>query len=144
MKRVLGVLLLVAACFLGLTMTGTAQKADVRDGVFIHISSADPHRVLMAFQMAVMMAEKRDVIVYLDIQGIEVVLKDAPDISFSHFPSSRTQIKKLAEMGIGMYACPGCLKAAGKTPGDLMAEVKPAERDAFFDFTKGRILTLDY
>jgi hypothetical protein len=36
------------------------------------------------------------------------------------------------------------LKAAGRTPADLMPGVKVADKDAFFSFTRGRILTLDY
>jgi intracellular sulfur oxidation DsrE/DsrF family protein len=103
-----------------------------------------PHRVLMALNMAEMMAESRDVLVYFDIEGIEVVLADAPDLTFSHFPASKAQLQKLIGMGIGVYACPGCLKAAGKTPADLLPGVKTADKDAFFAFTKGRILTLDY
>jgi len=117
-----------------------------RDGVFIHISHGpeDAHRVLMALKMAELMAADRDVLVYLDIHGIEVVLADAPDIEFSHFPSSHTQIARLLELGVPLYACPGCLKAADKEPGDLAAGIQVAEKDAFFNFTKGRILTLDY
>jgi predicted peroxiredoxin len=98
----------------------------------------------MALKMAEIMAPDRDVLVYLDIHGIEVVLADAPDITFSHFPSSHTQIAHLLEMGVPIYACPGCLKAAGKGPEDLAEGILVAEKDAFFDFTKGRILTLDY
>jgi len=41
-------------------------------------------------------------------------------------------------------ACPSCLKVAGKTPEDLLAGIKTADRDEFFSFTKGRILALDY
>ncbi|TVS10562.1 MAG: hypothetical protein EA424_25190 [Planctomycetaceae bacterium] len=40
--------------------------------------------------------------------------------------------------------CPGCLKAAGKTAADLAPGVEIADKDRFFSFTKGRILTLDY
>jgi predicted peroxiredoxin len=123
-----------------------AEAQGARDGVFLHISHGvdDPHRVLMALSMAAIMAESRDVLVYFDIKGIEVVLGDAPDLTYSHFPSSKTQLEKLIGMGIGVYACPGCLKAAGKTEQDLMPGVKVADKDAFFAFTKGRILTLDY
>ena len=123
-----------------------AEEASPRDGVFLHISHGvnQPHRVLMALNMAVLMAESRDVLVYFDIKGIEVVLADAPDVSFSHFPSSKAQLQKLIDMGVGVYACPGCLKAAEKTPADLMPGVKVADKDAFFTFTEGRILTLDY
>jgi predicted peroxiredoxin len=117
-----------------------------RDGVFIHISHGpeDPHRLLMALRMAELMATDRDVLVYLDIHGVEAVLKDAPDVELSPFPSSHTQFSRLLEMGVPIYACPGCLKAANKGPEDLAAGILVAEKDAFFDFTKGRLLTLDY
>lgn len=117
-----------------------------RDGVFIHISHGpeEPHRVLMALKMAELMAADRDVIVYLDIQGIEAVLADAENIEFSHFPSSHEQIPRLLELGVPVYACPGCLKAAGKGPEDLSDGIQVAHKEAFFDFTEGRILTLDY
>lgn len=135
--------------FLALIVSGQVVQAEdetPRDGVFLHISHGvdKPHRVLMALNMAALMAESRDVLVYFDIKGIEVVLKDAPDLTYSHFPASKTQLEKLIGMGIGVYACPGCLKAAGKTPADLMPGVKAADKDAFFAFTEGRILTLDY
>jgi hypothetical protein len=41
-------------------------------------------------------------------------------------------------------ACPGCLKNAGKTPEDLRPGITVADKDKFFNFTKGRILTLNY
>jgi len=140
---------LTMTAFLALIVSGQVIQAEdrtPRDGVFLHISHGvdEPHRVLMALNMAELMAESRDVLVYFDIQGIDVVLKDAPDITYSHFPASKTQLEKLIGMGIGVYACPGCLKAAGKTPADLMPGVKVADKDAFFAFTEGRILTLDY
>jgi len=118
----------------------------VRDGVFIHISHSldDPHRVVMPLKMATMMAEDKDVLVYFDIKGIEVVLKDAADVSYPTFPSAQESLKILIDMGITVYACPGCMKAAGKTEADLIPGVKMAEKEQFFNFTKGRILTLDY
>jgi hypothetical protein len=45
---------------------------------------------------------------------------------------------------VGVYACPTCLKIAGFTPKDLMEGVQVAQKDKFFNFTKGRIITLDY
>ncbi|MCI0522227.1 MAG: hypothetical protein L0Y37_01085 [Bacteroidales bacterium] len=53
-------------------------------------------------------------------------------------------IKKLLEMNVGVYACPTCLKIAGYEQGDLMEGIQVAQKDRFFDFTKGRIITLDY
>ena len=118
----------------------------VKDCVFIHISNGtnDPHRVLMALNMAAIMAEDKDVLVYFDINGVELVLKDAIDLEFSHFPSSLTQLNNLIEKGVHLYVCPGCLKAVGKTEADVMEGVKFAEKEAFFNFTQGRILRLDY
>jgi predicted peroxiredoxin len=125
------------------------QQAPVekpKDGVFVHISHGtdDPHRALMGLQMAAIMAESKDVLVYIDITGVDLVLKDSKDLTFSHFPSSLTQLTKLIDMGITVYVCPGCLKAAGKTPEDVMNGVKIADKEGFFNFTKGRILAIDY
>lgn len=117
-----------------------------RDGVFYHISSGpeDPHKVVMALKQAVMMAEDKDVLVYFDIKGIEVVLKDAQDVSYPTFPTSKESLKLLMDKGVTILACPACLKAAGKSETDLMPGVKIAEKEKFFNFTKGRILTIDY
>jgi len=59
--------------------------------VFIHVSHGndDPHRVLMTLNMANIMSEDRDVLVYFDIKGISVILTDADDLSYSHFPRPR-------------------------------------------------------
>ena len=149
----LSVLTLIVAIFLACTAgpQPEAEKPDAaiessRDVVFVHISHGpeDPHRVLMALKMAEMMAADRDVLVYFDIQGVHAVLADAPNLEYAQFPGSHEQVGRLLEMGIPLYACPGCLEAAGKTPEDLRGGIQVANKDAFFDFTDGRILTLDY
>jgi predicted peroxiredoxin len=118
----------------------------VRDGVFIHIteSYSDPHRVLMPLKMANMMAMDKDVIVYLDIHAVELLVKGAKDLTYSDFDSFQTYIKQLLDKKVGVYACPTCLKIAGFKPEDLMEGVQIAQKDKFFNFTKGRIITLDY
>jgi predicted peroxiredoxin len=135
----------VTAALLG--ATGVAQDtARPRDGVFIHVSHGkdDPHRLLMALSMANMMADDHDVAVYFDIKAVEVVLKDAPDVSYAHFKPSGAQLADLKQKGVPLMACPGCLKAAGKTAADLAPGILVADKARFFSFTKGRILTLDY
>jgi predicted peroxiredoxin len=124
----------------------TVGSEEHRDGVFIHISHGkdDPHRLLMALNMAVIMSEDHDVLVYFDIQGIDAVLKDAEDVSYSHFPTLKAQLAKLQERGVTVMACPGCLKAAGRTAADLAEGIEVADKARFFSFTRGRILTLDY
>ena len=126
----------------GCAMPGPGE----RDGVFIHISSGarDPQRVLVGLNVAVSMAGNKDVIVYFDAKGIEAALKDSENLSYAQFSFSHDQIKKLAEKGVGLYACPDSLKAAGKTREDLLPGVKLADKELFFKFTTGRILTMDY
>jgi predicted peroxiredoxin len=143
---VAAIALMTVACNQSTEPVETPPPPPPRDGVFIHISHGpeDAHRVLMALTMAELMAADRDVLVYLDIHGIEVVLDDAPDIEYSHFASSHTQLAKLLELGVPIHACPGCLKAADKTAGDLAEGIQVADKEAFFGFTDGRILTLDY
>jgi predicted peroxiredoxin len=140
------VILAVIACAAPTTTAEREAAPPPRDGVFIHIShgAEDAHRVLMALRMAEMMASDRDVLVYFDITGIEVVLAGADTIEHDAFPDSTTQIARLLELGVPLYACPGCLEAAGKTVDDLADGIQVANKDAFFDFTDGRILTLDY
>ena len=139
---------LICTAALGLALTSFAAESTTqsKDGVFIHLSQGqnDPHRVLMALNMANLMSEDHPVLVYFDIKGIEVVLKDAKDLTSSHFPSLRSQLAKLRENGVLLMACPGCLKAAGKSADDLAPGVQIADKTRFFSFTTGKILTLDY
>jgi predicted peroxiredoxin len=93
---------------------------------------------------AAIMSEDKDVLVYFDIEAIELVLKDGPDVTFSHFPSSKEQLAKLSKNGVTLMACPGCLKAAEKSADDLASGIQVADKEKFFSFTQGRILTLDY
>jgi predicted peroxiredoxin len=118
----------------------------VRDGVFIHITESynDPHRVLMPLKMALMMAKDKDVLVYMDIHAVELLVKNAKAMNYADFESAQSYIKQLIDNKVGVYACPTCLKIAGFTPEDLMEGVQIAQKDKFFNFTKGRIITLDY
>jgi predicted peroxiredoxin len=117
-----------------------------RDGVFIHITESynDPHRVLMPLKMATIMADDKDVIIYMDIHAVELLVKGAKDLTFADFESAQTYIKQLIDKKVGIYACPTCLQIAGFKPEDLMDGVQVAMKDKFFSFTKGRIITLDY
>lgn len=117
-----------------------------RDGVFIHITQSynDPHRVLMPLKMAILMADEKDVLVYMDIHAVEFLIKESKDIQFADFESAHTYIRMLKEKNVGVYACPTCLKIAGFNPDDLMEGIQIADKDKFFNFTSGRIVNLDY
>ena len=121
-------------------------EAKAQDGMLIHITAGpdDPHRLLMALQMARMMSDSRPVLVYLDIEAAKTVLKDSKDVTHPAFPTAQTQIRYLLDHGVTIMACPGCLRAFNKTGDDLMAGVKVAQKNTFFDFAPGRIVTLDY
>ena len=123
-----------------------AVPEEVKDGVFIHISHGtdDPHRMLMGLTMAERMSADKDVIIYIDITGVDAVLKDSPNLTLEPFAGSKTQIQNLLNKGITIMACPTCLKAAGKTPEDLSEGISVADKGKFFNFTKGRILTIEY
>jgi len=122
------------------------SESSVKDGIFIHITESydNPHRVLMPLKMAVMMSMDKDVIVYMDIKAVELLAKSSADLNYSEFESAHTYIKQLTDKGVGVYACPTCLKIAGIKPEDLIDGVQVAQKDKFFNFTKGRIITLDY
>ena len=117
-----------------------------RDGVFIHITESynNPHRLLMPLKMATIMAQDKDVLIYMDIDAVKILVVGAQDIEHSEFESAHTYIKKLSSLGVGIYACPTCLKIAGHKSEDLMGGILVADKDKFFNFTKGRIITLDY
>jgi predicted peroxiredoxin len=121
-------------------------ETSVRDGMFIHITESynDPHRVLMPLKMAVMMSMDKDVIVYMDIHAVELLVKGAKDLNFADFESAHTYIRQLINNKVVVCACPTCLKISGFKPEDLMDGVQVAQKDKFFNFTKGRIITLDY
>lgn len=124
----------------------TESTAAVKDGIFIHITQSynDPHRVLMPLKMATLMAEDKDVLIYMDIHAVELLVKDAEDLTYEGFDSLETYLDQLLGMGVEIYACPTCLKVAGFETGDLKKGIKPADKNRFFSFTEGRILTIDY
>jgi len=116
------------------------------DGVFIHISEGynDAHKALMPLKMATIMANDKDVLIYMDIHAVNLLVKGSEDLMFDGFESAHTYLKQLLDMEVGIYACPTCLKVAGFEPADLLDGIKTADKDKFFNFTKGRIITLDY
>ena len=130
----------------GKTSDSNAISETIKDGVFIHITESynDPHRVLMPLKMATMMATDKDVLVYMDIHAVELLVKGAKDLNFADFESAQSYIKQLLDKKIGVYACPTCLEAAGFKQEDLLDGIQIAQKDKFFNFTKGRIVTLDY
>ena len=118
----------------------------LKDGIFLHIASGyeNPHKVLMALKMAVMMSMDKDVLVYFDIKGVDLVMKTSKDMKFKDFPTLYELLDQLAAKKVIVMACPTCMKVAGYKPEDLRPGVIVAEKDKFFNFTKGRIVTLDY
>lgn len=116
------------------------------EGVFIHVKKGadDPHEVLMALSMASKFASDYDVLMYFDIDGIEMVTNDAPNLEMEPFGSSDELFKKLVNAGVTIFACPGCMEVYGVKASDLRSGVTTADKHFFFDFTDGRIISIDY
>jgi predicted peroxiredoxin len=117
-----------------------------KDGVLIHISSGmeNPQKVLMALTMGLIMSDDRDVFIFMDINAVNVVLSTSKSLELPKFESSKILIDKILNKGIKIAVCTTCLEAVNKTQYDLMKGIKFANKDDFFDFTQGRILTLNY
>jgi predicted peroxiredoxin len=116
------------------------------EGIFIHVKkgSDNPHEVLMALSMAKKFSDDYDVLMYFDIDGIEMVTKDAPDLNMEPFGSSDDLFDYLVDHDVTIFACPGCMEVEGVSPSDLRSGVTTADKHQFFDFTDGRILSIDY
>jgi predicted peroxiredoxin len=137
---------LMVSCVDVKTEETVTNAEPVKDGVFLHISEGynDAHRVLMPMKMATLMAEDKDVLIYMDIHSVELLVNGAEDLNHEGFDSFQTYLKQLLDMGVGIYACPACMAVAGINPENLMDGIQTANKEAFFNFTQGRILSLDY
>jgi predicted peroxiredoxin len=143
---------IILAILLGIMAFGRSGKAPdesslyLREGVLLHITHdhSDPHRVLMPLQMAAIMSADRDVMIYLDIDAVRLVIRDAGDIVYGHFTPLKESLQNLLSAGVEIYACPGCMKEAGIRPEHLLEGIRVADKDRFFEFTAGRIITLNY
>jgi len=150
MKKVFALLLaplLMSACIRVNTEGEIAAESKAEtDGAFIHISkgSADTHDVLMALMLADKFSTSNDVLVFFDKEGIELVTKDAPNLEMEPFDNSDDIFERLINLNVTILACPACMKVSGVEEADLREGVQMAEKEQFFDFTEGRILTLDY
>ena len=150
MKKVFALLLMpMLACACIRVNTAPDDQATSKpetDGAFLHISkgAADTHDVLMALMLADKFSTSNDVLVFFDKEGIEMVVKDAPNLEMDPFDSSDEIFERLLDLGVTILACPACMKVSGVEESDLRKGVKIAEKEQFFDFTKGRILSLDY
>jgi predicted peroxiredoxin len=150
MKKALALLLVplfLSACIHVKTDTEAAPEPEPKtDGVFLHISkgSGDTHDVLMALMLADKFSTSNDVLVFFDKEGIEMVTKDAPNLEMDPFDSSDDIFSRLVDLDVTILACPACMQVSGVAEEDLRPGVQMAEKEQFFDFTEGRILTLDY
>ncbi|MFW5757895.1 MAG: DsrE family protein [Bacteroidota bacterium] len=145
---IFGAMLMMLSCVENTTQNNQQEKTNEpeKDGILLHITHDhdDPHRVLMPLQMAITMAPEKDVMIYLDIDAVNLVTKDAEDMTYEHFTPLKEAINKLLEMGVSIYACPGCMKIAGIEESDLAEGIQVAEKEKFFNFTEGNIVSLSY
>ena len=149
----LAVLAVLVSALLGWALPQTAAdepEQPIRDGVFVHISHGtdQPHRALMGLKMASLMADDHDVLVYMDVTAVRLAVKTDPTGRFTAmhegFETSRKLLARLMAQGAHLCVCPSCLEVAGMGKDNLLDGIHLADKAKFFDFSKGRILALDY
>ena len=149
MKKILVLSLMLVTLFSCIRVDNSIppeEKPAPKDGAFIHISKGEAHAhdVLMALMLADKFSESHDVLVFLDLDGIEMVTKDAPNLLLDPFDPSDDIFKRLVSRDVTILACPACMKVSGISEDDLRNGIGIAQKEMFFDFTEGRILSLDY
>ena len=127
-------------------MSALVKPEKHTDGLFLHVSSGydNPLKVCMALSLAVKMSESQDVALFFDIEGVRLLTKDAKDIRMDDFMTCHGAIDTLVKQNVTIMACPMCMAKAEIRPEDLREGITVAEKDKFFNFTKGRILSFDY
>lgn len=117
-----------------------------KDGLFLHVSSGydNQHKASMALSLAVKMSESHDVTLFFDIEGVKLLSKNSKDIQMDGYLTLHGAIDTLLKRDVPIMACPMCMVKAEIKKDDLRKGVVIAEKEKFFNFTKGRILTLDY
>lgn len=125
----------------------TRADAGLDDGMLVHLSHGydEPHRVSMAFMMADIVSEQGNpVLIYLDLEAVELAAPDAPDLSFKNFGSLNARIEELLERKVTIMVCPSCLTAAGMDLAKLREGFELASSETMMSFAYGRFVTLDY
>ena len=138
--------LLAASCVRVEQAPAVADEEKKTDGVFIHISKGadNAHEVLMGLMLADKFSTSNDVLVFFDIDGIEMVVDGAPNLEMDPFDNSDEIFRRLVDRDVTILACPACMEVSGYSSNDLRDGVRLAEKEKFLDFTEGRILTIDY
>lgn len=114
--------------------------------VIVHIKSGleDQHSVMMGLNKAKMAVESgKNVLVYFDVRGVNVVLKNT-QINFKDFMPSQTIISGLVNSGAEVYVCPHCLMIEGYEMKDVQNGVKELKPESIFEFVKKDTISLDY
>ena len=132
----------------GIAKTSASEQSpsSVRDGVLVHISSSadNPQKVLMGLTLALKMADDHDVYIYLDNAAVTLFLNNSKSIEFAKFEASKILFTKLLDKGAKITVCPICLEVSNHNQYELMKGVSLTQKEDFFNFTKGRIISLDY
>ena len=145
--RVIFILVVLAGAIAGFSLkSNPVEKPVKKDGIFMHISSGydNPHKVAMALTLATKFTDTHDVMLFFDIKGVEILKKGAESITMENFTSSDEALRSLLESGARIAAFPMCMKKAGISENELIEGIEVAKKELFFDFTDGRILSMDY
>jgi uncharacterized protein YdeI (BOF family)/predicted peroxiredoxin len=128
------------------TPPATDANGGPEDGLFIHLSSGPdaPRKVAMAMTMAAAFAADHPVLIYADLDAVELFVQDAKTAAVEGYQPVDEHLARLKAHGVMLRVCPTCLAAAGYATTDLAEGVGLADKREFFSFTDGRILSVDY
>lgn len=125
-----------------------------KDGLLVHIASGpgsdeSNHRIIMGLNLAYnALKSGRPVLVFFDVKGVVIPVQSEPDVAHeSHkemIPSAKEAMRKILDEGGRIMVCPACLKHAGFGEGDLIEGAEMGKMDTIFNFTDGRVITLDW
>ncbi len=135
MKSVRNLLILALGIWFALGIA-VAQAADAaKPGLFVNLTSVDPHRVEMALNFAEAAAKRGNTVtVFLNIESSRIAVKDDPK-----YAPSRANLEDAMKAGVKVIACPMCMKHVGVKEADLVSGVQMGNPD----LTQGALFAPD-
>ena len=143
------ILLLSVIVLLGCTKDNKQVKKNIpfREGVVIHLTKGpnNPDIVIIAMNLAIVMSEKQNVIVYLDCDGVKSFFSDSPDMNYGYYQSTLVAVRNLSVMdNVKILASKTSLRAASKSAENLIKGITAINDEELADLIKGNFFTIDY
>jgi len=124
-----------------------AKSSSEKQVIAVHIKSGDPANKteLWSAKMGLMLAqhmtnEGREVIVLLDVQGVNLGLASPAEALSEH----RKMVQELVDSGVRVVVCEPCLKEAGYTTDDIALGLEINRPAKMSRILSGPVIVMDY